>query len=156
MMAHTSETRIHAKEEQLVPKVMVGAVVALLLSILALVTIAKITDRPLESKPNEGTILSERAIFIDSDATGAARVFDSFGVLLADFSAEKGGFVAGVDRVIIRERSRSGAKMSSPVMLRLREGNRLSIYDPETKWSAELMGFGTTNLRTFARLLKQP
>ena len=98
----------------------------------------------------------EKAIFIDSDATGAARVFDSFGVLLADFSAEKGGFVAGVDRVIIRERSRSGAKMSSPVMLRLREGNRLSIYDPETKWSAELMGFGTTNLRTFARLLKQP
>lgn len=155
-MAHTSQARIHAKEDELVPKVMVRAVMALLLSILALVTIAAITDRPLESTPPEGAILSERAIYLSGEANGAARVLDSTGSLLADFSAEKGGFVAGIDRVVIRERAKSGADLTAPVLLRLREGNRLSIYDPETNWSAELMGFGATNLRTFARLLEHP
>ncbi len=155
-MAHSSHARIHAKEDELVPKVLVRAVMALLLSILALVTIATLTDRPLESTPAESAILSERAIYLSSEATGAARVLDSNGTLLADFSADKGGFVAGIDRVVIRERAKSGADMTAPVLLRLREGNRLSIYDPETNWSAELMGFGATNLRTFARLLEHP
>ena len=155
-MTHSSNVRIHAKEDQLVPKVMVRAVMALLLSILALVTIATLTDRPLESTPADSAILSERAIFLSGESTGAARVLDSNGTVLADFSADKGGFVAGIDRVVNRERAKSGADMSAPVMLRLRDGNRLSIYDPETNWSAELMGFGATNLRTFAKLLDQP
>ena len=83
-------------------------------------------------------------------------MLDANGSLLADFAADKGGFVAGVDRVVTRERSKSGANTAAPVLLRLREGNRLSIYDPETNWSAELMGFGADNLRTFARLLEKP
>ena len=151
-----TQARIHAKEAELVPKVMLRAVLALLLSILALVTIATITDRPLESAPTDSAIISERAIYLAGAASGAARVLDANGALLADFPADKGGFVAGIDRVVIRERTKSNADMSAPVMLRLREGNRLSIYDPETNWTAELMGFGATNLRTFAKLLDQP
>ena len=96
----------------------------------------------------------ERAIFISGNATGAALVLDANGSVIADFPADKGGFVAGIERVIDRERMKIGAEASAPVLLRLREGNRLSIYDPETDWSAELMGFGADNLRTFARLLE--
>lgn len=155
-MSQSTQARIHAREDELVPKVLVRLVMALILSILALVTIATITDRPLESTPADGAILSERAIYISGDGSGAARVLDANGTVLADLGPEAGGFVAGVDRVIIRERAKSSADMSAPVLLRLREGNRLSIYDPETNWSAELMGFGATNLRTFARLLEQP
>jgi putative photosynthetic complex assembly protein len=99
---------------------------------------------------------SERAIFLSSDGSGAARVLDANGSLLSDFPADKGGFVAGIDRVVFRERTKSSADTAAPVLLRLREGNRLSIYDPETNWSAELMGFGADNLRTFARLLGKP
>lgn len=155
-MSDASPARIHAKEDELVPRILVRAVMALILAILALVTIASVTDRPLESTPANGAILSERAIFISGEASGAARVLDANGALLADFDADKGGFVAGIDRVIIRERNKVGADLSAPVLLRLREGNRLSLYDPETNWSAELMGFGATNLRTFARLLSKP
>jgi putative photosynthetic complex assembly protein len=155
-MSDASQARIHAKEDELVPRILIRAVIALLLSILALVTIATVTDRPLESTPSDSAILSERTIFLSGQSSGAARVLDGNGALLADFSAEKGGFVAGIDRVVIRERTKMGADLSAPVMLRLREGNRLSIYDPETNWSAELMGFGADNLRTFARLLEQP
>lgn len=155
-MSDTSQTRIHAPQDELVPRILVRAVMALILAILALVTIATLSGRPLESTPANGKILSERAIFLSSDGSGAARVLDANGSLLADFAADKGGFVAGVDRVVTRERSKSGANTAAPVLLRLREGNRLSIYDPETNWSAELMGFGADNLRTFARLLEKP
>jgi len=32
---------------------------------------------------------------------------------------------------------------------------RISIHDPSTGWSADLMGFGADNARAFARLLAQ-
>jgi hypothetical protein len=49
-----------------------------------------------------------------------------------------------------------GVDVNGPVLLQLRESNRLSLYDPSTGWSAELMGFGADNTRSFARLLGQP
>ncbi|WP_415400650.1 photosynthetic complex assembly protein PuhC [Tateyamaria sp. SN3-11] len=156
-----SDTQIHrvrikADEDELVPRILVRAVMALLVVILSMVTVAVLTDRPLEGTPAEALILQERAIYLSGAASGAARVLDANGALLADFPADKGGFVAGVERVIARERAKVGADPSAPVLLRLRQGNRLSLYDPETNWSAELMGFGSDNLRTFARLLDHP
>ena len=158
-MSHTQahpNPRIRSSEDELVPRILIRAVLALLLAILSLVTIAVLTDRPLEGTPSQSEILTERAIFLSGEASGAALVLDANGSVLADFPAEKGGFVAGVERVIKRERLKLGADSGAPVMLRLRAGNRLSIYDPETNWSAELMGFGADNLRTFARLLDKP
>ena len=149
-------TRIRSEGDELVPRILVRSVLALLLIILSLVTIATLTNRPLEGTPAQTEILTERAIYLSGDATGAARVLDGNGALLANFAADKGGFVAGIERVIARERAKIGATQSAPVLLRLRAGNRLSLYDPETNWSAELMGFGADNLRTFARLLDQP
>ena len=155
-MSDAHSPRIHAKEAELVPRVLIRAVLALLLIVLSLVTIATLTDRPLESTPPQTAIVAERAIYLSGTAAGAALVLDANGSVLADFPADKGGFVAGIERVIARERAKSGADAAAPVLLRLREGNRLSLYDPTTDWSAELMGFGADNLRTFARLLEPP
>ena len=152
-----AKPRIHAKPEELVPRIMVRIMFGLVLTILVLVTIARLTDRPLESTPPDGALITERSIHLSGDASGAARVLDgTTGSLIADFPSDKGGFVAGIERVIARERGKIGADMSAPVLLQLREGNRLSLTDPVTGWSAELMGFGATNSRTFARLLDQP
>ncbi len=156
-MNTATKPRIHAKPEELVPRIMVRIMFGLVLTILILVTIARLTDRPLESTPANAPVINERAIHLSGDASGAARVLDATtGTLIADFASDKGGFVAGIERVIARERGKIGADMSAPVLLQLREGNRLSLTDPVTGWSAELMGFGATNSRTFARLLDQP
>ncbi|MBY5935469.1 pullulanase [Tateyamaria omphalii] len=155
-MSDAHSPRIHAKEDELVPRVLIRAVLALLLIVLSLVTIATLTDRPLESTPAQTEVIAERAIYLSGDASGAARVMDLNGAILADFPSDKGGFVAGIERVIARERAKARIDATAPVILRLRAGNRLSIYDPETNWSAELMGFGADNLRTFARLLEPP
>jgi hypothetical protein len=53
-MSDTSQTRIHALEDELVPRILVRAVMALILAILALVTIATLSGRPLESMPANG------------------------------------------------------------------------------------------------------
>ena len=155
-MAHDTQPRIHAREEELVPRIMVRIMFGLVLTILVIVTVATLTGREPTSAPPQGAVLTERAIFLSGDASGAARVLDQNGAVLADFPPDKGGFVAGIERVIARERGLRGLDMSQPVVLQLKEGNRLSITDPTTGWSAELMGFGATNSRTFARLLDQP
>jgi putative photosynthetic complex assembly protein len=149
--------RIHAKPEELVPTIMVRIMFGLVLTVLVIVTVARLTDRPLESTPPQGAVITERSIHLSGDASGKARVLDgTTGTVIADFPSDKGGFVAGIERVIARERGKIGADMAAPVLLQLKEGNRLSLTDPVTGWSAELMGFGATNSRTFARLLDQP
>ena len=147
----------HAATDELVPTVFLRLMFAMVIAVLALVTVAKLSGRPLEATPPQTEVIRERAIFLTSgDDSGAARVLDQNGALLADFDADQGGFVAGVERVIRRERMKRGLPETGPVLLQLRQGNRLSIFDPETGWSAELMGFGADNTRSFARLLAQP
>lgn len=155
-MEQTQNTRMHSKTDELVPLLFVRLMFALVLSVLALVAVAKLSGRPLEATPAQTEVIKERMVFLSGDMSGAARVLDQNGAVLADFTAATGGFVSGVERVIYRERMKRGLPQGGPVLLQLREGNRLSLLDPDTGWSAELMGFGADNVRSFARLLDQP
>jgi putative photosynthetic complex assembly protein len=156
-MSQTRSHRYHAQADEMIPTVLLRLMFALVLSVLALVTVATLSGRPLESTPDfANEVIRERAIYLSGDTSGAARVLDQNGAVLAVFDAETGGFIAGIERVIHRERMKHGITENGPVLLQLRDGNRLSITDPSTDWSAELMGFGVTNIRSFARLLDQP
>lgn len=155
-MTTQTNPRMRAPEEELVPRFMQRLLLALVVAVLALVTIARLTDRPVTSTPADTPVIAERVLFLSGKADGSARVMDENGAVIADFSPDKGGFVAGIQRVIDRERAKIGADAAAPVLLQLRQGNRLSLTDPETGWSAELMGFGADNTRTFARLLAPP
>ncbi|MCR9124844.1 MAG: photosynthetic complex assembly protein PuhC [Rhodobacteraceae bacterium] len=155
-MSDTISPRIRSSHDELVPRVLVRAVFALVVTCLVLVAAARITGRPLESTPVAAPVIAERAIFLGGDMSGAARVLDADGTIIADLGPEQGGFISGVRRVLDRERGKHGVALDGPVLLQLKEGNRLSLLDPSTGWSAELMGFGITNSRAFARLLDQP
>ena len=155
-MAGTDQTRLRRDPDEIVPTMLVRLMFALVLAVLALVTVATLSGRPLESTAPQTPVIQERVIYLSGDISGAARVLDETGILLADFASDKGGFVAGIERVLYRERTKHGVDPNGPVLLQLRQGNRLSLYDPSTGWSAELMGFGADNTRSFARLLDQP
>ena len=155
MTRTSSANAVHADRE-MVPRALSRSLLALVLTCLALVTWATLSDRPLESTPATGKVLQERVVFLSGDMSGAARVLDANGVVIADLNPQEGGFIAGVERVLERERAKRGVSLDGPVNLQLREWNRLSLLDPSTGWSAELMGFGATNTRAFARLLVQP
>jgi putative photosynthetic complex assembly protein len=150
---------MRAREEEVIPVFLLRLLGAMVACALLIVGYATITDRPLEAMPameGELPVLAERALFIDADgSTGAARVLGGDGTLLADLGPEEGGFVAGIHRVLVRERTRAGLDMSQPVRLILFEGGQLSLRDPATGWRAELIGFGGDNAAVFMELLRK-
>jgi putative photosynthetic complex assembly protein len=150
MPVHPYKTR---PEVDLIPRFLGRTLTAVVLTCLALVTMATLTDRPLEATPPVLPIVAERMIILSGDMSGAARVLDTNGQMIAELTPEQGGFIAGVYRVLVRERSKHGVALDAPVRLIRTEGNRIAIYDDTTGWSADLMGFGLTNTRAFARLL---
>ena len=85
--------------------------------------------------------------------SGAARVLAEDGTVIAEFSSDKGGFVAGIHRVLDRVRGQRGLPNDLPVRLVAWEDGRLSLIDDATGWRSELTGFGADNLATFARLM---
>jgi putative photosynthetic complex assembly protein len=143
------------QDRDLIPRLMVRAMLGLVLAVLALVTYARLTDRPLISTPPEGAVVHERSLMLAGDMSGAVTVTAPDGTLIADLGPEQGGFISGVWRVIERERTKHRAAMDGPVTVMRHDTGRISIHDPSTGWSADLMGFGADNAKAFARLLAQ-
>lgn len=154
----TPEARLRARDREMVPTVLLRALGVLVVCALFITGYAVATDRPLEAMPvmegEDVPVLRERAIFIDADgSTGAARVLDATGSVIADLDPTQGGFVAGVHRVLVFEREKRGLGMDMPVRLVLFENGQLSLRDDATGWRAELVGFGAKNANVFASLL---
>lgn len=138
----------------MLPRVLIGAVITLLAACMTIVVFARVTDRPLEAVPPVSAVQAEASFVLTSDAmTGAVSVADPGGTPIIDYAPEEGGFIAGVHRVILRERALRRLKANAPVTLTAYENGRLAIHDPTSGWSADLMGFGTGNADAFARLL---
>ncbi|WGH80250.1 photosynthetic complex assembly protein PuhC [Jannaschia ovalis] len=153
----TPEARLRLRDKEMIPTILLRAMGTLVACALFITTYAVLTDRPLEAMPvmeGEAPILRERAIIIDADgATGAARVLDTNGTVIADLDPEQGGFIAGVQRALRFERNRMGVEEALPVRLVLFENGQLSLRDDATGWRAELIGFGAKNADSFAKLL---
>lgn len=142
-------------DRDLVPRIMVRAMFGLVLTVLALVTYARLSDAPLVSTPPESAVVLERHVFLQGEMSGAATVLDGNGALVARLAPEKGGFIAGIARVLDRERTKHGVALTGPVTVIKRADGRISIHDPSTGWGADLMGFGKDNALAFIRLLGQ-
>jgi len=143
----------HKKEEDTVLTNALRAMFAMVVLVLIAVTAFQFFGMQKSAIPPNAEIIAEAQISISTDQTGAVQVFNSHGEILADWGGDKGGFVSGVARVIERERMKIGAPIDAPVVIRWRENNRLSVFDPQTEWQADLMGFGADNARAFATLL---
>ncbi|WP_298437948.1 photosynthetic complex assembly protein PuhC [uncultured Jannaschia sp.] len=153
----TPEARLVNRDKEMVPTLLLRAMGVLVSCALFITGYAALTDRPLEAMPaldGEAGVVRERTIFINADGmTGAARVLDANGVVIADLDPSQGGFVAGVHRALAFERDRRGVGMEAPIRLVLYETGQLSLRDDATGWRAELIGFGAENADTFAKLL---
>lgn len=149
-----AHTKVYADEDRMIPKVLIRAMLGLVLATLAIATFARVTDRPLLSTPPMSPVKAEASLILEADASsGAATVRLADGTVLAKLGPEEGGFVAGVNRVIVRERTKHRIAQGAPIILQAFENGRMAITDPKTGWSADLMGFGETNAAAFARLL---
>ncbi len=154
MAVMTPHERLRQRDREMIPKTLLRAMLALVVASLVIVTYARVTDRPLEAlPPTDMAVARERVILLHGDMSGAARVLDLDGTVIADLDPTRGGFIAGVWRVLQRERTKHRVALDAPVRLVLWEDGRLSILDDTTGWRAELTGFGGGNLAAFQRLL---
>ncbi|SDE20515.1 photosynthetic complex assembly protein PuhC [Limimaricola pyoseonensis] len=140
-------------DREMIPRALTRAMLALVLTVLALVSLSVWSGRAPEYAPAPEGIAASRVLLLSGDMTGAATVRDAGGRLIADLSPEEGGFVSGVWRVLQRQRALHRVPPDGPVSLMRDTAGRLSLLDPSTGWRAELMGFGADNARAFARLL---
>ena len=153
-MLHSSAT-VAAQQREMIPKALLRAMFGLVLVCLAIVTWARLTDRPLEAKPVDGPIAFERSITVAADTSGAAKVRDADGTLIVDLPANKGGFIAGVWRSLEFVRGKAGLDREAPArLIRFKDG-RLALKDDLSGWRVELIGFGADNAAAFARLLDE-
>ena len=153
-----AEQKLVERDKEMVPTILVRAMFALCISVLIIVAYARLTDRPLEAMPPseaEVPVVQERIIRIFGQMDGSARVLDVDGSLIADLGPTEGGFVAGIYRVLERERGAIGLSPSEPIRLVRFSDGRIGLRDDLTDFRAELFGFGASNEAVFARLLEE-
>ena len=145
--------RIYHPEKELVPRILVRAMFGLVMLCLILVSAHVWTGQPKVSVPPQSAVKMEKVLFLQGDMSGAARVVGVDGNVIADLSPEEGGFLSGVWRVLQRERTNARLPLDGPVVVTAYENGRMSVSDPTSGWSADLMGFGQDNAAAFAKLL---
>ncbi|MEM8822725.1 MAG: photosynthetic complex assembly protein PuhC [Pseudomonadota bacterium] len=137
----------------LVPTMMIRALLVLILTVIALVFWARVSDRPLAAQAPKGEVLQERVIQMSAELDGSARVTDADGGVIAEYATGEGVFISTIARVMDRERMKVKGDPQGPFVLRLRAGDRLSLFDPETGRETELVSFGDDNVGAFRALL---
>lgn len=142
------------RDREMVPRVLVRAMFALMGGALLLTALAVLSDRPLEGTLSESPVAAERLVVLAGSREGDARVLDTGGAVLARASDDRMGFVGVIWRSLERKRMLAGADMAAPVRLVRREDGHVTILDPETGWSVPLIGYGADNVAAFARLLE--
>lgn len=135
------------------PPILITAILALILTSLALVTVARLTGMEPVASPPPSAIIAERVIVIDGSLGGGATVRDADGALIAELDPTEAGFINGVHRALGRTRMLHAVDPAAPVRLIAFADGRLGLRDPETGWRVELIGFGDTNRDAFAALL---
>jgi putative photosynthetic complex assembly protein len=151
-MADLTQTQPQSEK---IPRALVRAMLALVLGVLALVTIARVTGMEPAAQPPIANVAYERLIVIGDNPAGGVLVTDAVtGAVIADLVENSGGFVGGVRRALEYDRSlHQGIPADAPVRLVRWDDGRLSLIDPESDWAMELWGFGETNYRAFAALI---
>lgn len=143
--------RSQPRAPETVPAWLLRAMLLLVLAVLALVSVAVLTGRPTEGRPQSAAVLSERSLILDGKSVQAVTVYDANGTLLADLP--RGGFVTVIQSGLETIRKRHGIDPLLPVTIKRFANGRLAVEDPETGWSAELYAFGADNRAAFERLL---
>ena len=95
------------RQPEKIPKAMLRLMFALVVFVLIAVSVARVSGLSLVGTPPQSEVVAKLFILF-SERSGAVRVLNSQGVLLANLSGEEGGFVAGVARAVDYERKKQG------------------------------------------------
>jgi putative photosynthetic complex assembly protein len=132
----------------------------LVLAGIGLLLLTVVSGRPPPGALPAGEALpvpQERALRFSDTAEGCIAVSEAGSGAALDTLCGEQGFVRGVLRTLVHERSRTGlASRDAPFVLRAQGGSRLSIGEAQGGRPIELDSFGPSNRAVFARWLPAP
>jgi len=147
------EQQMRHRDNEMVPRILVQAMFALMLSTLGIVAYAQWMDVPNRGVLVEAPIVQSLDIVMIGDRDGTYQIMGTDGALLASSSDHKAGFLGVMGRVVDRERLVHGVAANVPLQVVRRENGNVAIVDDSTAMSIELIGYGADNVAAFAKLL---
>jgi len=141
------------RDKEMIPVVLLRAMLMLAIASLLLVSYAVFTDRPLVGVPQDAPVLSEHAMVIQGSRRGAVSILAPDGTLVADMSESDAGFISVVTRALDRVRMQNGVPATEPVRIVTYENGRMALVDDASNWSMELGHFGDVGKNRFAELI---
>ena len=142
-----------APAPEMIPKPLLWAMLALVLSSVILVSFAVLTGREHVGEPKSAAIVKERDIILKGGGAQAVTVLDAAGKPLMDLP--HGGFITVIQNGMERARLTAGVDKLLPVRIVEYANGRLTAVDDYTGWSVELGAFGSDNRAAFERLMSQ-
>ncbi|MBI1170416.1 photosynthetic complex assembly protein [bacterium] len=138
---------------EMIPKPLLWAMLALVVSSLILVSYSVYTKRAHVGVPQPAAIVASRDIILKGGGAQAVTVLSTDGTVLMDLP--HGGFITVIQNALERARYTDGVDKMLPVRIVKYANGRLTALDTYTGWSAELGAFGSDNKAAFERLMSQ-
>lgn len=147
------ESQMRLRDREMVPRVLVRAMFALMFASLAIVTFEQLSGRENEGRLVEAPVAEQARFTLAGDRSGAYAVIDGTGRRVAGSDDALGGFYGVIGRVLERRRIVHRVEGNPPVTVVRRENGNIAVLDPATDFTIELIGYGADNVAAFARLL---
>ncbi len=150
---NTLSNQMKHQDREMVPRFMVIAMFSLMACALAMVSYARLTDRPILAVPAHSDVVAEISIVLDGSRSEGVAALDMQGNQLAHSSTNKNGFIDVIWMSVMRERSVQDLPSDAPVRVVRRQNGHVAVIDDTTGWKIELIGYGQDNVAAFARLI---
>lgn len=148
------QTQMRHRDRDMVPKILVQGMFALMAASVAIVAIAQWTDAPNTGVLVEAPVVQERAIVLTGDRDMTYTVTDAAtGAVIGHSADPLDGFLGVMGRVLERDRLVNRVEGNPPVRVVRRENGNIAIIDDATGMVVELIGYGADNVAAFAKLL---
>ena len=148
----TTHAQLAARDREMIPKALLRAMLGLALASLALVSYARLTDRPLEGVPEMRPIAAERLLAFHHGEDGRVRVLED-GREVALMTTRSAGFIDAYTAALERRRIVSRADPLAPIRVAAFEDGHVVLIDPETGWRVDPHSFGQSSEAAFAAFL---
>lgn len=142
------------RDKEMIPVVLLRAMLMLAIASLMLVSYAVITDRPLVGVPEPAPVMQEYNLVMLGDRRGAVTINTPDGSTVVDYSETEAGFISVVMRALYRVRLLNDVAETEPVRIVTYENGRIAIFDDASDWTMELGHFGDLGKARFAELLE--
>lgn len=149
----TTRAQLAARDREMIPKVLLQAMLALAIASLLLVAYARITDRPLEGVPVMRPVVAERLLTFVHAEDGRISVIED-GVELVSMTGRSAGFIDAFTAALERRRMVSDIDPMAPVRVAAFEDGHVVLIDPETGWRVDPRSFGREAQAVFAAYLE--